>query len=187
MAQRVLVIGLLALSSLAALVACSKEEMTGPASKAVDAGDAAPAVSPSLDLAKAALVTAKAKYAKHEVVADADCVPLRSLEADFAKDKSPAAVKTTREIDVFCDIDVKLEGAVITLKGDQDKLTAATKKKDKATVQMYEATVKDGCASIKQQLEILATDHLDGEAKVAALRADVDPICSPPPSAAKKK
>lgn len=186
MAQRVLVIGLLALSSLAALAGCSKDETTGSASKAMDAGDAAPAVSPSLDLAKAALVTAKAKYAKHEV-ADADCAPLRSLEADFAKDKSPAAVKTTREIDVFCDIDVKLEGAVTTLKGDQDKLTAATKKKDKATVQMYEATVKDGCASIKQQLETLATDHLDGEPKVAALRADVDPICSPPPSAAKKK
>jgi hypothetical protein len=183
MAQRVLVIGLLAVS---ALVACSKDETTGSTSKAVDAGDAAPAVSPSLDLAKAALVTAKLKYAKHEV-ADADCGPLRSLEADFAKDKSPAAVKTTREIDVFCDIDVKLEGAVTTLKGDQDKLTAATKKKDKATVQMYEATVKDGCASIKQQLETLATDHLDGEPKVAALRADVDPICSPPPSAAKKK
>ena len=157
---------------------------SGPASKTVDAATA-PATPTSLDLAKAALVTAKAKYAKHEVV-DADCAPIKSLEADFAKDKSPDAVKTTREIDVFCDIDVKLEGAVATLKGDQDKLTAATKKKDRATQEMYTATVKDGCASIRQQLETLATDHLDGEPKVAALKADVDPICTPP-SAARKK
>jgi hypothetical protein len=86
---------------------------------------AAAASSPSLDLAKAALVAAKGKYAKHEVI-DADCAPLRNLEANFAKDKSPDAVKMTRAIDVFCDIDVKLEGAVATLKGDQDKLTAAS-------------------------------------------------------------
>jgi hypothetical protein len=184
MAHRFLVVGLLAVSTLGA---CSKDEATGSASKAADAGDAAAAVSPSLDLAKAALVSAKLKYAKKEVVSDADCAPIRSLEADFAKDKSPAAVKTTREIDVFCDIDVKLEGAVTTLKGDQDKLTAATKKKDKATIQMYEATVKDGCTSIKQQLETLANDHLDGEPKVAALKAEADLICSPPPSPAKKK
>ena len=179
MAHRFLVVGLLAVSALAA---CSKDDTGAPAAKAVDSGDGAPATSPSLDLAKAALVTAKAKHAKHGV-ADADCVPIRSLEADFAKDRSPAAVKTTHEIDVFCDIDVKLEGAVTTLKGDQDKLIAATKKKDKPTIQMYEATVKDGCTSIKQQLETLANDHLDGEPKVAALKDDVDPICSPTPSA----
>ena len=54
-----------------------------PAATAVDAG-AAPAAPKNLDLARAALVTAKAKYAKHEVV-DTDCAPLKSLEADFAK------------------------------------------------------------------------------------------------------
>jgi hypothetical protein len=179
MAHSVLVVGLLAVSALAA---CSKDEKSTAASKAVDAGDAAPAASPSLGLAKAALVTAKAKYGKHEVV-DADCAPLKSLEADFAKDKSPDAVKTSREIDVFCEIDVKLEGAVTTLKGDQEKLTAASKKKDRATEQMYTATVKDGCASIRQQLETLATDHLDGEPKVAVLKAEVDRICTPPSGA----
>ena len=181
MTHSVLVIGLLAVS---ALVACSKDDSGSPAPKAVDAATA-PAAPTSVDLAKSALVTARAKYAKHEVV-DADCAPIKSLEADFAKDKSPDAAKTTREIDVFCDIDVKLEGAVATLKGDQDKLTAATKKKDRATIEMYTATVKDGCASIKQQLETLATDHLDGEPKVATLKAEVDPICAPP-SAARKK
>jgi hypothetical protein len=181
MAHSVLVIGLLAVSALAA---CSKDDSSSPAPKTVDASTA-PAAPTSLDLARAALVTARAKYAKHEVV-DADCVPLKSLEADFAKDKSPDAVKTTREIDVFCDIDVKLDGAVTTLEGDQDKLTAATKKKDRATVEMYTATVKDGCASIRQQLETLGTDHLDGEPKVAGLKAQVDPICTPPVSARKK-
>lgn len=182
MTRSVLVVGLLAVST---FVACSKDDTSSPAPKAVVDAAAAPAAPKNLDLARAALVTAKAKYAKHEVV-DADCGPLRSLEADFAKDTSPDAVKTTREIDVFCDIDVTLEGAVTTLKGDQEKLTAALKKKDRATEQMYTATVKDGCASIRKQLESLAVAHLDGEPKVAALKAEVDPICTPP-SPAKKK
>jgi hypothetical protein len=181
MAHSVLVVGLLAVSALAA---CSKDDSGKPASKTLDAGGAAPATSQSLDLAKAALVTAKAKYARHEVV-DADCAPLKSLEADFANDKSPDAVKTRREIDVFCEIDVKLEGAVRTLEGDQDKLTAASKKKDRATEQMYAATVKDGCASIRNQLQTLSTEHLDGEPKVAVLKADVDRICTPPSGARK--
>lgn len=181
MAHSVLVVGLLAVSALAA---CSKDDTSSPASKTVDAG-AAPVAPKNLDLARAALVAAKAKYARHEVV-DADCAPLKSLEADFAKDPSPDAVKTTREIDVFCEIDVTLEGAVTTLKGDQEKLTAALKKKDRATEQMYAATVKDGCESIRKQLETLAIDHLDGEPKVAALKAEVDPICSPRSGARKK-
>ena len=181
MAHSVLVVGLFAVSALAA---CSKDDTSSPAAKAVDAA-VAPAAPKNLDLAKAALVSAKAKYAKHEVV-DADCAPLKSLEADFAKDTSPDAVKTTREIDVFCEIDVTLEGAVTTLKGDQAKLLAALKNKDRATEQMYTATVKDGCASIRKQLETLASEHLDGEPKVAALKADVDPICTPPSGARKK-
>jgi spore coat protein CotH len=185
MAQGVLVFRLLCSLCLLAVVgvaACMKEDKNAPApSKAADAG-ATVAAPKNLDLARAALVTAKAKYAKHEVVNDADCAPLRSLEADFAQDKSPDAVKTTKEIDAFCEIDVKLEGSVATLKTDQDKLAAAQKKKDKSAVQMYEATVKDGCASIKQQLETLATDHLDGEPKVAGLKSDADRICTPPPA-----
>ncbi|MDB4937256.1 MAG: hypothetical protein JWP87_4228 [Labilithrix sp.] len=180
MARRVLVIGLLAVSAVAA---CSKEDSANLVARTVDAAPP-PAGPTSLDLAKGALVTAKAKYAKHEA-GDADCAPLKSFEADFAKDKSPDAVKTKREIDVFCDIDVKLEGGVATLEKDNDKLTAAVKKKDKTTEQMYAATVKDGCASIKQQLETLAQDHLDGEPKVATLKARIDPICSAP-AAAKK-
>lgn len=181
MTRRVLVIGLLAVSALAA---CSKDDASSAPSKTVDAAPA-PVAPKNLDLAKAALASARAKYAKHEVV-DADCAPLKSLEADFAKDTSPDAVKTTREIDVFCEIDVTLAGAVTTLKGDNDKLTAAVKKKDHTTEQMYAATVKDGCASIHQQLETLAAEHLDAEPKVAALKAEVDPICAPP-SAARKK
>ena len=181
MAHSVLVVGLLALSSLAA---CSKDDASSPPSKSVDAG-AAPAPPKNLDLARAALVAAKAKYARHEVV-EADCAPLRSLEADFAKDTSPEAVKTTREIDVFCEIDVTLEGAVTTLKGDQEKLTAALKKKERATEQMYAATVKDGCASIRKQLESLAIGHLDGEPKVAVLKAEVDAICTLPSGTRKK-
>ena len=161
-----------------AAAACTKDDKITPtALKTTDAGAAA-AAPKNLDLAKAALVAAKAKYAKHEVV-DADCAPLRSLEADFAQDKSPDAVKTTREIDVFCEIDVKLEGAIATLKGDQEKLTAAQKKKDRSSEQMYAATVKDGCASIRQHLETLASDHLDGEPKVSLLKPDVDRICTP--------
>jgi hypothetical protein len=181
MNQRVLGIGLLALS---ALVACSKDDQSNLVAKVVDAA-APPAGPTSLDLAKAALVSGKAKYAKHEA-AEADCVPLKSLAADFAKDKSPDAVKTTREINAFCAIDVALEGAVATLKADQEKLAAALKKKDRTTEQMYTATVKDGCASIKQQLEGLAGDHLEGEPKVATLKAQIDPICSPPSDARKK-
>ncbi len=181
MAHRALVVGLLAVFTVAA---CSKEDTSPVPSKAVDAA-VAPAAPKNLDLARAALVTAKAKYARHEVV-DADCAPLRSLAADFAKDTSPEAVKTTREISVFCEIDVALEGAVKTLERDQEKLAAAAKKKDHSTEEMYAATVKDGCASIRKQLESLATDKIDGEPKVAALKAQVDPICTPP-SAAKKK
>jgi hypothetical protein len=182
MAHRGIVVGVLAVVSLAA---CKDEKVTPATSKAVvEEAGAAPAAPKNLDLAKAALVVAKAKHAKHEP-ADADCVPLRSLEADFARDRSPEAVKTTREIDVFCEIDVKLEGSVATLKADQEKLTAAQKKKDRAGQQMYAATVKDGCASIKQHFQTLATDHLDGEPKVAALKADVDPICTPPAGAKK--
>jgi hypothetical protein len=173
---RVIVVGMLAVYAFA----CSKDDKVTPEPKTVDAGAAAPAPPKNLDLAKAALVAAKAKYAKHEVV-DADCGPLRSLEADFAQSKTPDALKTTREIDVFCAIDVALEGATKTLKADNDKLTAAVKKKDRTTEQMYAATVKDGCASIRTQLETLATDHLDNEPKVAALKAEIDPICSAPP------
>jgi hypothetical protein len=175
--RNAMVVGVLVVGSLSvsALAACSKDDASGPISKTVDAAPAAPK---NLDLAKAALVAARAKYARHEA-GDADCAPLKSLEADFAKDTSPEAVKTTREIDVFCDIDVKLEGAVTTLKADSEKLTAAIKKKDRTTEQMYEATVKEGCASVRSQLETLATDHLDGEPKVATLKAEVDPICTP--------
>ena len=181
MAHSVLVVGLLAGFTVAA---CAKEDTAPPAAKTLDAAKA-PAAPKNLDLAKAALVAAKAKAAKHEAV-DAECAPLKSLEADFAKDTSPDAVKTTREINVFCDVDVALEGAVKTLEGDQEKLSAASKKKERATEQMYAATVKDGCASIRKQLESLASDHLDGEPKVAVLKAKVDPICSPPSGAAKK-
>ncbi len=177
-----LVIGLLAATALAA---CSKEETTSSAAaKTVDAA-VAPAAPKNLDLAKAALVTAKAKYAKHEVV-DAECAPIKSLEADFAKDPSPEAGKTRREIDVFCGIDVTLEGAVATLKTDNEKLTAAIKKKDRTTEQMYAATVRDGCASVRQQLEALAADHLDGEPKVPALKVEVDAICAAPGGVRKK-
>lgn len=172
-------VALLALLSLLApltVTACTKDEKSAPTpSKTAEAG-ASSATPKSLDLAKAALVTAKAKYARHEVV-DADCAPIKSLEADFAQDKSPEAVKATREIDVFCDIDVKLEGAVATLKGDHEKLTAAQKKKDRPTEQMYGATVKDGCTSIREQLASLASSHLDTEPKVATLKADVERIC----------
>lgn len=177
MNQHLLVVGLLAG---VALAACAKDDKATPAiAKAADAGAAAaPAAPKNLDLAKAALVVAKAKYAKHEVV-DTECAPIKSLAADFAADKSADAVKTKREIDVFCEIDVKLEGSVITLKGDQEKLAAAQKKKDRPGEQMYAATVKDGCTSIRQHLQTLASDHLDGEPKVAPLKADVERICTP--------
>jgi hypothetical protein len=178
----------LALAAVAAVAvlgpACAKDDKIAPeASKTVDAA-ATPAAPKNLDIAKLALATAKAKHAKKEVV-DAECAPLRSLEADFANDKSPDAVKTTKEIDVFCEIDVKLEGSVATLKGDYEKLTAAQKKKDRPTETMYAATVKNGCASIKQHLETLANDRLDGEPKVAVLKADADRICSAPAPARK--
>ncbi|MBX3188597.1 MAG: hypothetical protein KF819_16390 [Labilithrix sp.] len=178
------VIAALALSSLAG---CSKDDKKDLIDKVVDAAadaSAAPAGPKNLDLAKAALATAKAKYANKEVV-DTDCGPLQSLAADFADSKDPDAVKTTREIDVFCGVDVKLEGAVATLKTDNAKLAEALKKKDKTTEQMYAATVKDGCASIREQLAALTAKHLDAEPKVTALKAEIDPICSPP--AAKKK
>ena len=164
LAPGVLVVGVLAVSALAA---CSKDEASSLVARTVDAA-VAPAAPKNLDLAKAALVTAQAKYAKHEVV-DADCAPLKSLEADLAKDTTPDAVKTRREIDVFCGIDVTLEGAVTTLKGDQEKLTAALKKKDRTTEQMYAATVKDGCASIKQQLETLPVNCAGGALTLCAL------------------
>lgn len=167
----------------ALVAACAKEDKSVPtASKTVEAG-AAVSGPKNLDLAKAALVSAKAKHVKHETV-ETDCAPIRSLEADFADDKSPDVLKTRREIAVFCEIDVKLEGSVATLKGDQDKLTAAQKKKDRAGEQMYAATLKDGCASVRQQLESLATDKLDGEPKMAGLKADIERICAP--AAAKK-
>lgn len=177
----VIVVGLLAVSGLAA---CD-DKGSATSKTVVDAAPAAPPAPKNLDLAKAALVTAKAKYAKKEVV-EADCGPIMSLKADFAQDKSPDAVKTAREIDVFCQIDVTLEGAVATLKADNEKLAAAVKKKDKTTEQMYAATVKDGCASIKKQLDGLAADKLDAEPKVAGLKAQVDPICAPPSGAQKK-
>ena len=185
MAQRVFVV--IGLFGVSALAACSKDDAGGPArAKAEDAAPATIAAPKNLDLARAALLTAKAKYARHEVV-DADCAPIKSLEADFAKDPSPEAVKTVREIDVFCGIDVTLEGAVATLKADNEKLAAAVKKKDRATEQMYAATVKDGCASIRNQLEKLASEHVDGEPKVTALKADITLICSPAPGGARKK
>lgn len=182
-----LVSAALALSSLS--VACTKEEDKKVlVAKVVDAAAAsasAPAGPKNLDLAKAALATAKAKYAKKEVV-DSECAPLKSLQADFADSKDPEAVKTSREIDLFCDIDVKLEGAVATLKTDNGKLADALKKKDKTTEQMYAATVKDGCASIREHLAALTTKHLDGEAKVVALKAEIEPICSATAGAKKK-
>jgi hypothetical protein len=183
MTHSVLVIGLLAVS-VSALAACSKDDASSSASKTVDAA-VAPVAPKNLDLAKAALVSARAKYAKKEVV-EADCGPLMSLKADFARDTAPEAVKTAREIDVFCEIDVTLEGAVKTLKGDNEKLAAALKKKDKTTEQMYTATVKDGCESIRKQLEALAIEHLDTEPKAVALKAEVEPICTPPSGARKK-
>ena len=66
MAQSVLVIGLLAVSALS-LTACSKEDASAAAPKTKDAS-VAPAAPKNLDLARAALVSARAKYAKHEVV-----------------------------------------------------------------------------------------------------------------------
>ena len=178
----------LVLSSFAA--ACTKEEDKKVlVDKVVDAAGADAKASPpgpkNLDLAKAALTTAKAKYAKKEVV-DAECAPLKSLQADFADSKDPEAVKTSREIDVFCDIDVKLEGAVATLKTDSGKLAEALKKKDKTTEQMYTATVKDGCASVREHLASLAAKHLDAEPKVVTLKAEIEGICTPAAGAKKK-
>lgn len=182
MAHSVLVVGLVAVSALAA---CSKDETSSaPASKAVDAA-VVPAAPKNLDLAQAALVSARAKHAAQKA-GEADCAPLRSLKADFARDTAPAAVKTAREIDVFCEIDITLEGAVTTLKADHEKLAAAVKKKDRATEEMYTATVREGCASVRKQMESLANDRLDTEPKVVALKAEVDPICSPPAAARKK-
>jgi len=177
----------LALPSLTA--ACSKtDDKKVLIDKVVDAAADASAVAAgpkNLDLAKAALASAKAKYAKKEVV-DSECAPLKSLQADFTDSKDPEAVKTSREIDVFCDIDVKLEGAVATLKTDSGKLAEAVKKKDRTTEQMYTATVKDGCSSIREQLAALSAKHLDGEPKVATLKAEIEPICAPPAGAKKK-
>ena len=177
MTRGVMAVGSLAVSALA-LAACSKDDSGKLVSKVVDAA-VAPVGPKNLDLAKAALASARVKHAKHEVV-EADCGPLMSLKADFAKDPAPEAVKTAREIDVFCEIDVTLEGAVKTLKADNEKLAAAVKKKDKTTEQMYAATVKDGCASIRKQLEAIAIEQLDKEPKAVALKAEVDPICAPP-------
>ena len=180
MARRWLVVGSLAV---VALVACDKAGTAAGVKEMDGAAPPGPPKQTSLDLAKASLATAKAKHAKKESV-DADCAPIKSLEADFAKDTSPDAVKTRREIDLFCDVDVKLEGAATTLKNDHQKLTDAIAKKDRAGEQMYAATVKDGCASIKEQLAALATAGLDGEAKVTTLKTDIDRVCAP---AAKKK
>ncbi len=169
--------------------ACSKDDDKKVLiDKVVDAAasaSAAPAGPKNLDLAKAALATAKAKYANKQIV-DTDCAPLKSFQADFADSKDPDAVKTTREIDLFCDIDVKLEGAVATLKTDHGKLADAVKKKDKTTEQMYAATVKDGCSSIREHLATLKTKKLDAEPKVKTLEAEIEPICAQP-AAAKKK
>lgn len=182
-----MIVRLFVIASVALFIAaCSKEDQKNLIDKVVDAAadaSAVPAGPKNLDLAKAALVSAKAKYAKHQA-GEADCAPLKSFEADFADSKDPDAVKTTRDIDVFCGIDIALEGAVTTLKADNTKLTDAVKKKDKTTEQMYTATVKDNCSSIHDQLDALTAKHLDSEPKVATLKADIDPICSPP---AKKK
>jgi len=179
----------LVLSALS-LVGCTKEEDKKTLiDKVVDAAASAnpPPVGPkNLDLAKPALANAKAKYANKQVVNETDCGPLQSLAADFADSKDPEAIKTSKEIAVFCLIDVKLEGAVTTLKTDNGKLADAVKKKDKTTETMYAATVKDGCSSIKGQLEEIATKKLDTEPKVTALKAEIDPICSAP-AAPKKK
>lgn len=161
----------------AGVFGCTKDDKPTPApatSAPTDAGTAAPK---SLDMAKAALASARAKYAKHEA-GDADCAPLTSLAADFATDKSPDAVKTTREVQVFCAIDVKLEGSVATLKADHEKLTAAQKKRDRTGEQMYAATVREGCASIRKQLEFLTSDKLDTEPKVGPLKADAERVCA---------
>jgi len=182
MTRRFLVVGMVAWS---ALVACDKAG-TASGVKAMDgAAPPTPAAPTSVDLARTALAAAKAKYAKKEIV-DTDCAPIKSLEADFAKNTSAEAVALRREIDLFCDIDVKLEGASITLKADHQKLTDAIAKKDKPGEQMYAATVKDGCTSIKEQLASLATEKLDGEAKVVAVKAEVERVCAPP-AAGKKK
>ena len=184
MTARLSLLALLALSTFA----CSKDDQKNLIAKVVDAAadvSPPPAGPKNLDLAKAALVSAKAKYAKHEA-GESDCAPLKSLEGDFADSKDPDALKTTREIDIFCGIDIALEGAVATLKTDNGKLTDAVKKKDKTTEQMYTATVKDNCSSIHDQLEALAAKHLDDDPKVRVLKLDIDPICSPP-AAAKKK
>lgn len=177
-AGNVLVVGLVF-----ALGACSKDDSDKLVAKVVDAAPPPAAGPKNLDLAKGQLVTAKAKHAKGEA-SEADCSTLVSFKADFAKDPAPEAVKTAREIDLFCEIDITLAGAVKTLKADNDKLAAAVKKKDKTSEQMYAATVKDGCSGIKKQLDSLAADKLDKEPKVATLKAEIDPICNPP--AAKK-
>lgn len=185
MISRSLLVGLLALPC---LVACSKDDKTNLIAKVVDAAadaSAVPAGPKNLELAKPALVKAKEKYAKHEPV-DAECAPLMSLKADFADSKDPDAVKTAHEIDVFCEIDVALELQVATLKNDNAKLADAVKKKDKNTEQMYAATVKDGCASIREQLAALTAKHLETDPKVRVLQLDVDPICNAPATAKKK-
>lgn len=176
--------------ALTSLVGCTKEEDKKTLiDKVVDAAadaNPAPAGPKNLDLAKPALATAKAKYANKQVVNETDCGPLQSLAADFADSKDPEAIKTSKEIAVFCLIDVKLEGAVTTLKTDNGKLADAVKKKDKTTETMYAATVKDGCTSVKGQLDEIAAKKLDTEPKVTALKAEIDAICSAP-AAPKKK
>lgn len=168
-------------------LACGKEDQKNLIDKVVDAAADAPAPAgpKNLDLAKAALATARAKYAEKKA-SEADCAPLLSFENDFADSTDPEAVKTRHGIDTFCLIDISLDGAVTTLKADNAKLVDAQQKKDKNTVQMYTATVKDNCTQIKGQLDELATKKLADDPKVTMLKADIDPICSPP-AAPKKK
>jgi len=138
-----------------------------------------------LDMTKKQLADTKKAFGEKKPV-DAECSGLTSVKSDLAKDKSPEAASLIKEIDVFCQLDVKVSGRVSSLKDDFDKMMAAQKKKDKSSEQMYWAGFSTSCESIKRDFDGLKEDKLENEAKAKELKNQVDQMCTPANVARKK-
>jgi len=138
-----------------------------------------------LDMTKKQLAEGKKKFAAKEP-ADEECSGLTAVKSDLAKDKSPEAASVIKEIDVFCQLDVKVGARVNSLKEDFDKMMAAQKKKDKSSEQLYWAGFSTGCESIKRDFDSLKEDKLENEPKAKELKGQVDQMCTPANVARKK-
>jgi hypothetical protein len=174
----------LALAAVVSTTGCSKKADKELDKKAEELGEAL-GNKLIVDMTKKELDEAKKKHASKGDVDDA-CTSLLSSRSDVEKANTPDAAQLSKDIAGFCIVEVKVGGRVAALQTELDEMLAAQKKKDRSMEQLHWASFTTSCDAIKRDFESLKEDNLQGDSRVAPLKAQVEKICTPENVARKK-